>query len=64
MHKKAFDLTTGACTSGEALHLRTFEVKVAQEDGVACVYVRVPAASDLDAQLSTGKLIEAALAPA
>jgi NAD(P)H-dependent nitrite reductase small subunit len=43
LHKKTFDLQTGACLSGEALAIATFPVRV---DGDA-VFVELPPAEDL-----------------
>jgi nitrite reductase (NADH) large subunit len=48
-HKKTFSLETGACLSGEDYTVRTFPVKVDGDD----VYVQLPPASELDAELAT-----------
>ncbi len=50
MHKKAFSLETGPCLTGEPYGLRTFAAK--EEAGA--VWVRLPAAEELDRDLATG----------
>jgi nitrite reductase (NADH) large subunit len=43
LHKKAFDLTTGACLSGDALEIATFPVRVEGDE----VWVELPPAQEL-----------------
>ncbi len=43
MHKKTFDLTSGACLSGEDLEIATFPVRVEGED----VWIELPPAEEL-----------------
>jgi nitrite reductase (NADH) large subunit len=45
LHKKTFDLRSGACLSGESLEIATFPVRVEGDD----VWVEVPAAEELAA---------------
>jgi nitrite reductase (NADH) large subunit len=51
VHKKTFALETGKCLGGEDYSLLTFPVKVEGDD----VYLQLPAAEVLDAQLATAK---------
>jgi nitrite reductase (NADH) large subunit len=51
LHKKTFSLETGACLSGENLCVDVFPVKVDGDD----VYLQLPPAVDLDAELATGR---------
>jgi nitrite reductase (NADH) large subunit len=49
LHKKTFSLETGECLSGEDLRVGVFPVKVDGDD----VYVQLPPADQLDAELAT-----------
>ncbi|HKB05794.1 MAG TPA: nitrite reductase large subunit NirB [Gemmataceae bacterium] len=49
LHKKTFSLETGACLSGEDISVGVFPVKVDGDD----VYVQLPPADELDAELAT-----------
>jgi NAD(P)H-dependent nitrite reductase small subunit len=49
LHKKTFALETGACLTGEDFRVSVFPVKVDGDD----VYVQLPPAADLDAELAT-----------
>jgi NAD(P)H-dependent nitrite reductase small subunit len=51
VHKKTFALETGQCLSGEDFSVRVFPVKVEGDD----VFLQLPPAEVLDAQLATGK---------
>jgi nitrite reductase (NADH) large subunit len=48
LHKKTFDLRTGACLSGESLQIATFSVRVENGD----VFVELPPAEELVADAS------------
>ena len=50
MHKKTFDLKSGACLSGESLEIATFPVRVDGDD----VFVELPSAAELSASICTG----------
>jgi nitrite reductase (NADH) large subunit len=50
LHKKTFSLDTGECLTGEDYRVSVFPVKVEGDD----VYVQLPAAAELDAELATG----------
>ena len=47
LHKKTFDLRTGACLSGDALEIATFPVRVEGDE----VLVELPPASLVEAAL-------------
>lgn len=51
VHKKTFALETGQCLSDEEYSVRVFAVKVEGDD----VYLHLPPAEELDAQLATAK---------
>ena len=45
MHKKTFDLQSGACLSGDALAIATFPVRIDDDD----VWVELPPADEIAA---------------
>jgi nitrite reductase (NADH) large subunit len=49
LHKKTFSLETGECLTGEDFRVSVFPVKVDGDD----VYVQLPPATELDAELAT-----------
>jgi NAD(P)H-dependent nitrite reductase small subunit len=51
LHKKTFSLETGECLGGEDFRVSTFPVLVDGDD----VYVQLPPAHELDAELATAK---------